>query len=95
MCPIVHNTEEIPMPTEFDGSRLRSAIDDSGKGVTGVHKETGISREQLYKYIRGEDIPSADKLASIAYVTSKPMPYFFAESASSMTHPGGASDRPA
>jgi transcriptional regulator with XRE-family HTH domain len=69
----------------FSSDRLNEAISDCGKAITTISSETGISREQLYKYRRGEANPSSDNLELLSTSTNKPMDFFFVQDASDLT----------
>ena len=76
----------------FQGSQLRVAIDQVGASIMDVSRDTGISREQVHKYLRDEAVPSANNLQQLAARTKKPLSFFFGESASNTTRSEVAND---
>ncbi len=47
-------------------ARLSHAMDRAGKTPAQLTEETGVSRSALFRYLRGEGLPSAIGLARIA-----------------------------
>ncbi len=55
------------------GERIRELISGSGHTVTEVAEYLGTSRSLVYRYIRGEVLPSIDRMLALAVYLEVPM----------------------
>jgi hypothetical protein len=68
---IMTNRKEHPTMTDL----LRQSIADSGMSFIGIERETGILRQSLMKFVRGEQslrLDLADKLATYFGIEFRP-----------------------
>jgi transcriptional regulator with XRE-family HTH domain len=58
--------DETGRAAERLGSSIRVALQNAKLNVMALHKRTGISRETIYRIMRGQSLPSLDVLLRIA-----------------------------
>ena len=61
---------------QFDGAKLRAALDTSVHSITEIAHRAGVSRKALYLYMDGTK-PSADALARIAQALGRELDFFY------------------
>jgi transcriptional regulator with XRE-family HTH domain len=58
--------EETTRTSDRLGASIKTALQNAKLTVTALHKRTGISRETIYRIMRGQTLPSLDVLLRIA-----------------------------
>lgn len=61
----------------FNGQKIRYLIEDRKVTKKAIYDYVGITKSQLDHYIKGINLPRADKLESIAAFFKVPISYFF------------------
>lgn len=64
---------------QFNGQRLKEALQFRGKRMSDLANDIGISKQSLSLYANGENIPPYDNVMKIAFALGFPFEFFFSE----------------
>lgn len=73
------------MRRQFNGKRLKEALQFRGKRLSDLADEIGISKQSLSLYANGDNIPPYDNVAKIALSLAFPVDFFMTEDTCNVT----------